>query len=261
MRVAEIRYPGAFLTGASPEDNHALMSLLSVVEGHLADAAVALAMFQQAAAEAPRRPFRDEEPGDYEARRALEDELRAQLPPGLSPEQRWAAEGDVYDRAGAALKRRAWEAGRTPAAYARRLPFIHARTFVFALDGIIKALEKVADSPSAPTAAGAACADLKAALPDVVAVRNSAHHVEDRVRGKARDRDLPRQPVHSHGIEAPGGGVVVVDSLFGNRLAYTTETGHLRDVEVSEATLALAQRAVQATLNAFSWTGPPRTVP
>jgi hypothetical protein len=240
-----------------------LQSLLAVVEGHLADAAVALAMFEGAAADRPRPPSDDEDAlGGYEARRAVEHELRAQLPPELSHEQRWAAEQDIRYHAEALLKRRAWDAGHVPTAYTRRLPFIHAHTFVFALDGIIKALEKIAAMPCAPTAAKTACADLKAALPDVVDVRDSAHHVEDRARGKGRGgRKLPNQPVSSHGIEAPGGGVVVMDHLYGSHLAYTVASGHLRDVEVSDSTLAVAQRAVQAMLDAFSWQGPPRTVP
>lgn len=53
----------------------------------------------------------------------------------------------------------------------------------------------------------------------------------------------------------------MLDQLYGNSLAYTVASGHLRDAEVSGATLAHAQRAVQATLDAFSWHGPPRTVP
>jgi hypothetical protein len=260
VRVAELRYPGVALAGLRPEDAHPLQTLLSVVEGHLADAAVALEMFQRAAAERPRRPF--DEVGDFDTRCAVEHELRSQLPPDLPPEQRWAAEMDLRDGAEALLKRRAWEAGHLPAFYSHRIPFIHARTFVYALDGIIKALEQVAASPCAPAGASAALDGLKAAVPDVVHVRDSAHHVEDRARGKGRrERDLPKQPVHSHGIEAPGGGVVVMDMLHGNRLAYTVESGHLRDVEVSEATLAHAQRAVQETLDAFAWTGPPRSVP
>lgn len=260
VRVAELRYPGSFLAGLRPEEAFPLQNLLHLAEGHVADAAVALELFERAQAERPRRSF--DEVADFDARRAIEDELRAQLPPDLPRDRWWGAENDIRDRAEVLLKRRAWEAGQIPASYLHRVPFIHARTFVYALDGIVKALKKMTELPSTPAGVAAALAALGAALPNVVDVRDSAHHVEDRARGKGRrERDLPRQAIDSHGIRAPGGGVVVLDQLYGNSLAYSVASGHLRDVEVSGATLAHAQRAVQATLDAFSWHGPPRTVP
>jgi len=117
MRVAELRYPGHFPTGMSPDEAGILNLLLNLCERHLADAAVALAMFERALTELPRGRSDGDVLGDY---------------------------------------------------------------------------------------------------PEV---------------------------------------------LDGDRFAYTVASGHIRGVAVSEATLTIAQQAVQAAFDAFSWNGSPRTVP
>ncbi len=214
-------------------------------------------MFQQTRAQPLEPPDRDD--ASYARVRAVEAALEAELPADLTPEQRWHRHQETRDRAEAVVKRERWAAGHMPKAYLFRLPFVHAHSVLYALDGTGKALSVLARI--GPPGVAAAQAALAAALPSVVVVRNSAHHVEDRARGKGRsERDLELQPVDNAMVRAPG-GALILSSLNGNRLGYTGEDGAYGDVDISAATVALAQSSVQQGIDAYAWSGPPRTVP
>src|SRR5271167_2713748 len=104
----------------------------------------------------------------------------------MTPEERWKADERARFDAERLLARAQWEAGKTPDEYLRRLPFIHAHTVLFALDGVSKALAVLAKTPDLPPGAAFASDAFTTALPSVVEIRNSAHHVEDRARAKGR---------------------------------------------------------------------------
>lgn len=95
----------------------------------------------------------------------------------------------------------------------------------------------------------------KSALPYLVDVRDSAHHTEDRARWLDRNkRPLDLQPPSNIKL-------LVLSDLYGNRLAYTASDGYLREIEISTASVAVAQSAIQQVLDALSWRGEPHTAP
>jgi len=256
VQVFEIRWPGTWLDGTPSRDQ--VEPLLYQLENQLTDASVGLALFE----EARSRPW--PKPG-WMRRQAtaqvIAQAMESQLPGNLTPEQRFAAQRDIPDAADLEARRQEWAAGHMPEKYERRLPFIHAHTVVYALDSIGKVLRILAAINGVPAAVKAAHDAYLAALPDLIHVRNSAHHTEDRARGiDRRGHPIALQPVNNQMFNAPN-GLLGLSNLNGNILGYTANDGHYREIEISTKSVAAAQTAIQQTLDALSWRGPVRTVP
>lgn len=258
MDIFELRYPGTWLDNQS--DDHHVMILLRELETHLADASVGLALFQQAQGRPRARPH--ERAAQRQARvQALQRVLESQIPATLVPQQRFEAIRDTHESADLQARREQWAAGQVPGDYENRLFFIYAHTVLFALENISKTLSVLTDRMPVPAGVGAARDGYAQALPDLVHVRDTAHHIEDRARGLDRNRNpLVLQPVNNGSINAPG-GAVVLSSLCDDRLGYTASDGSLREVEISAQSVAAAQTAIQQSLDAFSWRGPSQTIP
>jgi len=132
-----------------------------------------------------------------------------------------------------------------PYGYTRRLPFIFAHTVVYALDAISKTIGVLAKTSGLPNSdIQKAYDDFKAALPNLLLVRNSAHHVEDRARGLGKGQVPLQTPFLS------------ISNLIDNRLNYTVEDGSQGEVEITKNSVEVAQQAIQQTFNALSWSGP-----
>jgi len=177
-------------------------------------------------------------------------------------------ESHVADAAvGLALFTEARSRGRVPVSgvptsYTFRLPFIHAHTVLYALDGIAKALGALQQEPGVPEGIAAALEEFERRLPGVKPVRDSSHHTEDRARGLGRNlKPLDLQPITTGAIFAPGGGVLVLNSLENDDLCFTGSDGAYHRVPINAASVRAAQEAVQRVLDAFTWKGPTRSVP
>jgi hypothetical protein len=136
------------------------------------------------------------------------------------------------------------------------LPRLYARTFVRELAQLDRALGVLAelDTGAAKEALVAAKDDLRARLPEVVPVRDSMEHAEDRYRRRGRGgRPLDVQPFDSGVILAASGGVLVLGMLKGRCYYTTVADGSYMEVEVSLATLNIAIEAVQRVLDALPW--------
>ena len=74
------------------------------------------------------------------------------------------------------------------------------------------------------------------------------------MRGLDRNKKtLTLAPISNQMIEAPGGGVVVGDSLNGRSFGCTVDDGSYAEVEVTDETLEIAREAVQAIVDALPW--------
>ena len=171
MQVFELHYPGTWLDGVP--DGRQVYLLLLQLKGHLADAAVGLALFEGACATRQRRS----KPGGMQRQAAVQATVRAmeaQLSVNLTARQRIETSSDIYDGADLQVRRQEWASGPMPERYESRLPFIHAHTVLYALDAIGKILNVLAELSGLPAAIIAARDGYQTALPDVVHVRNSA---------------------------------------------------------------------------------------
>lgn len=257
----ELTYPGHWLDcpGVAQDDVHEVGIVFYVLESHLADAALALRLFES---ERPNVRFAGPEPeAFYSRRREMELERELQLGPDLSPEERWAAYERIRFDVDVALKRERWAAGEIPDAHLRRAVFLYAQAFLFALDGIGKALTALGSPAWVPAAVTTARDDYYRSLPTLTGVRDTSHHLEDRARRRdRRGRQIALKPVVNNMISAPG-GALILDNLNGNRYGSTMEDGSFGEVEVSVQSLELARTAIQACIDAFSWRPPRHHVP
>lgn len=267
VRIFEMIYPGTWLQELPDRVAHEIQSLLYVMESHLADAALGVALFQEAQARRSQRPEWNDAASQVrrlvemgiEVDRHWQRQAELQLP--LTPEERWADQEQIRFDAERFVTRMQWDTGSTPEHYLHRLPFIHAHTVLYALDGVSKVLDVLSKMPDLPEGVIVASETFTTALPSVVEIRNSAHHIEDRGRPKGKfDKPLKLQPIDNDMIKSAG-GALVLSSLNNNRLGYTLSDGYFSEVEISEASVEVAQRAIQGVLDALSWKGPRRLVP
>lgn len=260
MLVLELVQPGTWIVGLDDEVRFQVDGLLLHITTALADAAVALAHFDSVYAPRPT-PSSDR----WEAEREQEERVRAQLVAALVARGMDAASAsclpEVYEQARLVAKRERWAAGQLPNAYAHRLPFIHATTFLFALDNIGKALRTLDRLPDMPDQVRDVLATWPSEFPDLLGVRDSAHHADERAIGQAWRKPIEAKPIDSGAIKADRGGVMVISMLNDRHFGNTMADGQYGEVEVSEDSVRKAQALVQKVLEAFTWTGPVRHMP
>ena len=264
-QIVELHQRGVFLEGLPDEVCRDVTALCHLVTSRVTDAVLALGLWEEAwgamwsQLEADRQIRQGAWERDRQAERDREAQLAAENPPPTgewwSPERReW--EDDIRERARRDVLRAKWGSGQLPEEYRRRLPTLHARSFVLALAQIERALRVMAqlDTGGAKAAVTAAYEDFKAGLPTIVDVRDSIEHAEDRMRslGK-RERRLTLQPIENSMISAPGGGVLVGDSLNGRMYGSTVADGSYVEVEISDASVEIARAAVQRVLDTLPW--------
>lgn len=153
------------------------------------------------------------------------------------------------------LTRRLWERGELPRTVRHHLPFMYAKAFLYALDSIMKALGVLTRSPLQSKAAEA-LEELRASVPDIALIRNTAQHYEDRARwlGTA-GKPLDMQPIDNQMISAPD-GALVLNSLNGAHYGCTVADGRYAEVDVTAATLLAARNAIQKVLDSIVWRQP-----
>lgn len=260
--VFDVEVPGTWLDGLDDGTAHAVQSLLYHVQSCLADAALSLSFFEAAmvtsASDLDSR--RDSFERNAVRRRAKELELEAALPADLSPEERWSRCEELRHQAEIGARRDAWREGELPDTYRHRLPFLHARSFVTALEGIRKVFQAMQALPGAPLEVERIVRGIDEDIPAMKHVRDSIQHGEDRVQGLQRGKPIQLKPISNSLVHAPG-GAVIYDALNGNMFGCTLADGEYGEIEVSSATARRIAGAVQQVVEAFSWRGPPDHVP
>lgn len=255
MFLVRLKFPGAFPDQASAPWTAEAYTLCLTLETLLVDAALALEAFEvdrRRAAPASSR-------GDWEAKRARARETERAL---IAADPSLAGDSDrLRMEVDAAVTQENLANGVLPSSYVHRLPFVHARSFLFAIDMVLKVLDVAADTVGAPPSIRQIANDMSNALPSLRPVRNSAAHLEDRVRGLGRGgRPLALQPSTTGPIRSAG-PVLLVENLHGTRILTTVADGSHAELDVSLATLTIANQAVQRFVDAMPWTGPPRIEP
>ena len=264
MYVFELVQPGCWLRGiADDQVRRDVESLLHLLVTCVEDATLALNMFENSRDRAYESA--EDRSSSWESdrvrERAVEEELLRQLPHDLTPESRFQQMDNIRESARREAKRMKWREGHLPQGYQDRIPFIHAKSCVYALDTLQKTLRLLAKVPDVPIDIAEVLKEFELAFPDLVQVRDSSHHAEDRVQGKRRKDRIELKPLVNEAIHAPGGGVLVVDMLNGNRYGGTLGDGSYGEVDVSPQTVSTAQQCVQRALNAFDWHGPVMHMP
>jgi hypothetical protein len=257
MYICELVVPGTWLACSDQEARHNAQSLLYILRGSLSDAAICLSLFE--ATPVSSITSVEDSRRESDIQRAAHDEIVQELigtlPLGSSSTDERNLLEVRRDEIQRNVRRRMWAQGVVPHSYRNRVRFIHAKSFLYALDTIQKTIEQLTKHPCASNALDAVLAAWKGIFPHLVQVRDSAHHVEDRAQGKAKNNKIVLRPVHNGAISAPG-GALNIDFLNGNRYGGTLADGSFGEVEVSASSLTNARDLVQRALEAFDWSGP-----
>ena len=141
----------------------------------------------------------------------------------------------------------------TPRAFIMRAPFMHAHDFVYSLDGFYSALVVLEKKSNTSDQFAVALNSLQAAFPTLRDIRNSAHHMEDRIRRKKTgEKPIIVQPIANDSF-VTAGQAMVLDNLRGNKYGTTLASGHFAEIEVSADSMQKLQAIYQTLLNGLQW--------
>ena len=248
MYFVKIRFPGTWLLSEFRDVEPELKRMLHLMAESLVDAALALSMFEEVLVGIM-------EAGDSvdDFRRDLKSAAAALVRSQMSLDADWGA---VSEKSNEQYFDLLMKARVLPSGYESRLPQMHARSFVYALDEIEKALDILADSENLPDSIAGVKQKWSEAFPHLSEVRNSAHHMADRVRGKRRNRDIKPKAVSVAGIETSG-GVIMLNMLRGRNYGITLGEGSFQEVPITRDSLVVARDLVQEVIDGFQWEGDP----
>jgi hypothetical protein len=258
MQIFEIVVPGTWIDHEDSDFACRTERLLSSLQSQFFEANLALNLFQQAQnLVAARLVDRDAWRGDSQRRMEIQRDLEVKSGGMLNPDQMETIrfESEVI------FKRERWAGGGMPRELQHRIPFVHARAFLYALDTFDQLLKALIEEPGAPKALIDAKDAMARLFPTLREVRNSAHHIEDRLRylGKHR-KPLELKPVDTDSIKGPG-GMLILDNLNGSRFGSTMADGHFGEVDVSSESMASLQIILTAVCESFRWKGPKQHFP
>lgn len=248
MYVAEIVYPGTWLDIEDKDLAFEIEGMLRHLVDLVTEAAITLTMFLQS------RAVRSDPKADRERDAAIRAEIDGQLR---------AEVGDLYycdfnryrlesDRRVRAKKA---ELGIAPRLYIHKMPFIHAHSFVYAVDSFGKFLDEICEYEIVPKELANYRDEFNNRLSAVRKIRNSALHIEDRLRRYASWKDKKQ------GKRMKVDGFLGLSNLENNDLCYTIDDGSYQRVSISIKTLLVLVEVANRVLAAFPWRGPRRLEP
>ena len=260
MYIFEVTTPGTWLDYPDRDWAWKIGGLIQNLKARFYEANTALNLFEQAQVQQSARFTPEQWQVDSDRRSQIRRELEAELGFDFSPQSRDRISHETEVR----FKREKWGSGCGPREFERNVISIFAQAFVYALDGFDKFLNVLSAEPGVPPTIADLAARIESMFPDLRGVRNTTQHLEDRSRGLGAGKNpkpMTLQPVENQFISAPGGGVLVLNSLTGNRFCCTMSDGHYGEVEISPQALQLLSDLLHDVLQIFQWKGPVQHAP
>lgn len=251
----EIIYPGTWLELADRGTASQAQAVLYAAESCLADAGLALGGF--VATRLIAMPGGRE---TLEARAARRQQIELAVRQQLNISYH---EFDRYDEIVLEVDRRMlrerYIAGQLPEGYARRRPFLYAKSFLYAIDGFRDVLVQIAKLGISSTVESL-ISEIDSRLPSLPHVRDSTAHADERVQGMAKGKIIALKPVKNRMISAPG-GALIVDALNGDSYGCTLADGSYGEVPVTRESFQLCVDVMQRLVHSLPWKGSPRVAP
>lgn len=260
MYIFEVTAPGTWLDHADRDWTWKIEGLLRNLQAQFYEANTALNLFEQARADRSSSFTREQWQEDSERRAQIRREIEAELGFDLSI-QSWDR---ITHETEVRFKREKWTNGHVPRELERNVISIFARAFVSALDGFDKFLSVLAKEQGVPASLAGLAERMEQLFPDLRGVRNTTQHLEDRSRGLGAGKSpkpMTLQPIENQLVSAPSGGVLILNSLNGNRFGCTMSDGHYGEVEVSAQSLQALCILLHEVLQSFQWKGPVQHAP
>ncbi len=136
MYIFELNYPGTWLEFENNELKFEIEEMLKSLEGIITEAAISLSMYE--ACQNHRNDQREEWEKDAELRRQIDEEIK--LEAGNDYYQDFEKYRLLSEKR---LRSKKAELGIFPKSYLHKIPFIHAHTFIYAVDSFGKYLEEL----------------------------------------------------------------------------------------------------------------------
>jgi len=248
MYIIELNYPGTRLVFEGEDCKREIESMLHSIEGVVTEAAISLSMFESSRSLRP--DFSAEWERDSELRRQIDEDIRNEAG------ELYYQEFDKYrHQSEIRLRRKKAELGILPRSYTHKIPFIHAHTFVYAVDSFGKFLEELVVYENIPSGVQVSLNEFNRLLPSVRKVRNSALHIEDRSRGYGSWKEKKQ------GKKMQTNGFLGLSNLEDNFLCYTIDDGSYQKIEISVSVLNILVDIANYLFSSFDWDGSPRLAP
>jgi hypothetical protein len=248
MYIFELNYPGTWLQFEDEEIKREIESMFRSIEGIVTEAAISLSMFEACRNERPNS--KNEWERDAELRREIDERIRQEA--GEDYYQDFDKYRILSEKQ---LRFKKAELGILPRSYIHKIPFIHAHTFVFAVDSFGKFLEELCIYDGMPEQVQHCRDEFNRLLPSVRKIRNSALHIEDRSRGYGTWQDKKK------GKKMETEGFLGLSNLEKNQLCYTIDDGSYQRVEISQPVLDVLVQITNHLLASFKWEGSPNIAP
>src|SRR6185295_18677437 len=144
-----------------------------------------------------------------------------------------------------------------PEEYVQRLPHLYARAFLDAVYRIFIFLRRIADVPQCSEGARRAIEKFTEHFAQVKDLRDSSAHVDERIQGLERGRQIHVRPVDKPPIVVGSARVFLSEVLGNNRLMSTAANGECVELEISRETMTSIRVHIQAVIDELPWTGDP----
>ena len=260
MFVFEIITPGTWLDHNDRDWAWRVEGQLRSLQSQFFEANAALNLFTDAQSIRPSFTNREFWERDSQRRSAIQRAVEQERGNNLSHDN-WE---EIYFETEIRFKREKWTNGGIPREFEHSRPFLYVRAFLYALDAFDKFLSVLAREPQVPREVANLHARMAEEFPNLRGVRNTAQHLEDRARGLGAGRNpqpLELKPITNNFINAPGGGVLILNSLNGSKYGCTMSDGHYGEIDVSPESVQRLQAVLQELLLLFKWRGPKQHAP
>ena len=147
--------------------------------------------------------------------------------------------------------------GMPPLSYLTEAAVGEAERFIFAMHTIRYAISALSTYETAGKPAGLALITLNGLLPDLVKVRDSIAHVDERVQRLARGKPIDIKAVHVPGaIKAVAGTTLITGGINNHDYYCTLDDGSVGIIPITVEKLAAVKNLIQTMFWGMPWTGP-----
>ncbi|QLK22158.1 hypothetical protein [Raoultella ornithinolytica] len=254
MQIFPLIIPGSWLVFPDEKNKDLLTNLLMHIENLFFEANAALICYKIESQKLIQRHagIRDEIKikSDRVRKQEIENDILQERNVGGA-----ASSADVIFEVESTFRNEKWANGNIPNSILNACVFIHAKSFLYSFDMIGKIVRVLEGIPGAPKGT---YDKIKKTFPDLIGLRDTIQHREDRSRGLGRVKGkmvaIKAQSVDVGGLKF-GAGSIVLNCLNNDNYGSTMADGTYGQIEISEATLENMRVIIQELLELFQWDG------
>jgi len=248
MHVIEIYYPGHIPNvDKDPKVNARINSALYALQSFIDEMALSLSFYEET-----KNNYHPDFNMSFEKKRRSREELTLIYKEAYGEDVFNANQSDFLEKIDRQIKKDTWQKGILPESYSRKIPFIHAHSFLFSLDKYLRLLQTLSEIPSINVYAGEAAADLRKQM------QHPGKRAQEQNKGPAAVQSLPEEKGF---LSSSDFRTLVLSCINGDRLGYTLDSGEYKEFEISRHSLEIAAANFQELINSLTWTGPKRLEP